>query len=54
MSTNGKHKTPYEEKFADLTALTQQITADVANARAYFAQRGAMHASGQAGAQARR
>jgi riboflavin kinase / FMN adenylyltransferase len=45
-----------EEKFADLAALTQQITADVANARAYFAQRDVspMQASGQAGVQARR
>ena len=45
-----------EEKFADLAALTQQITADVANARAYFAQRDVspMHASGEAAAQARR
>jgi riboflavin kinase/FMN adenylyltransferase len=45
-----------EEKFADLAALTQQITADVANAQAYFAQRDVspMHASGEAAVQARR
>jgi riboflavin kinase/FMN adenylyltransferase len=33
------HKFRDEAKFADLTALTQQIAQDTANARAYFAQR---------------
>jgi riboflavin kinase/FMN adenylyltransferase len=45
-----------EQKFADLAALTQQIAADVASARVYFAQRDVAqgHAAGYAGAQPRR